>query len=110
MGIWQHFALLVMADIRVYVGIQWLQSGWGKVTNPAWMESGLALRTFWERAVSIPDTGKPLIVCDWYREFLILLLSSGQHTWFGKVASLGELSVGLVLGAFVGIAAFFGDS
>ncbi|HLC34466.1 MAG TPA: hypothetical protein VJJ70_05645, partial [Anaerolineales bacterium] len=40
---------------RVYMGYTWINSGWGKVTNPAWVQTGEALKGFWERAVLIPD-------------------------------------------------------
>ena len=51
-----------------------------------------------------------MIVFEWYRSFLQFLLNSGASTWFAKLVAYGELLIGiaLVLGAFVGIAAFFG--
>jgi thiosulfate dehydrogenase [quinone] large subunit len=96
--------------VRVYIGYQWLTSGFGKTSNPAWMDTGEALRTYWERAVAIPQQGRPLITYDWYRDFLNLLLNSGSHTWFSKLVVFGEIAIGiaLIVGAFVGIAAFFG--
>jgi thiosulfate dehydrogenase [quinone] large subunit len=38
------------------------------------------------------------------------LLDSGSYVWFAKLVAVGELLVGvaLIIGAFVGIAAFFG--
>jgi thiosulfate dehydrogenase (quinone) large subunit len=38
------------------------------------------------------------------------LVSAEAHTWFSKIIIFGELAValGLILGAFVGVAAFFG--
>jgi thiosulfate dehydrogenase [quinone] large subunit len=38
------------------------------------------------------------------------LLDSGSYAWFGKLVTYGELLVGiaLIVGAFTGIAAFFG--
>lgn len=96
--------------VRVYVGYSWLSSGWGKVGNPAWMDSGEALRGFWTNAVQIPPQGRPPITFDWYREFIASLLSGGHYAWFAKVIVFGELAIGtaLLLGAFVGLAAFFG--
>jgi thiosulfate dehydrogenase (quinone) large subunit len=96
---------------RIYVGYTWLNSGWGKVTNPAWMETGLALRGFWERAVQIPDPpARAAIAFDWYRAFIQALLEGGHYSWFGPLIAVGELLVGvaLILGAFTGIAAFMG--
>jgi thiosulfate dehydrogenase (quinone) large subunit len=96
---------------RIYVGYTWLTSGWGKVTDPAWMETGLALRGFWERAVAVPDApARPAIAFDWYRTFLQALLEGGHYSWFGSLIAVGELLVGvaLIVGAFTGIAAFMG--
>lgn len=97
--------------VRVLLGWQWLSSGWGKVQNPAWMDgSGEALRGFWERAVSIPEAGRPPITFDWYRDFIQSLLNAEAYTWFAPLIAIGEVFVGiaLIIGAFVGVAAFFG--
>ncbi len=97
--------------IRLYVGYSWLTSGWGKIGNPAWMQTGTALKGFWERAVAIPDApARPAIAFDWYRTFLQSLLASDAYVWFAKLIVFGEVLIGiaLILGAFVGIAAFFG--
>ncbi len=99
------------AILRVYLGYTWLTSGWGKATNPAWVETGEALKGFWARAVAIPAEGaRPVIAVDWYRGFIQALLDSGSYTWFAKLVAYGEIAIGiaLVIGAFVGIAAFFG--
>lgn len=99
------------AILRVYLGYTWLTSGWGKATNPAWVETGEALKGFWTRAVAIPAEGaRPVIAVDWYRGFIQALLDSGSYTWFAKLVAYGEIAIGiaLVIGAFVGIAAFFG--
>jgi len=96
--------------IRVYVGWTWLNSGWGKIQNPAWMDTGQAILGFWKSAVAVPPQGSPRITFDWFRNFLQLLIDTESHVWFGKLIAIGETSVGvaLILGAFVGIAAFFG--
>jgi thiosulfate dehydrogenase (quinone) large subunit len=96
--------------LRVWLGWQWLNSGWGKVSNPAWVQTGEALKGFWERAVLIPETGRPLVAFDWYRSFLQMLLDAQAYTWFAKLVTYGEILVGiaLIVGAFTGIAAFFG--
>jgi thiosulfate dehydrogenase [quinone] large subunit len=95
--------------VRVFLGLQWLPSGLDKLGNPAWM-SGEALKGFWTRAVAIPEGGRPPIAFDWYRGFIQFMLDNGWHTWFGTLVAVGEVVVGvcLILGAFVGIAAFFG--
>jgi len=96
---------------RLYIGYEWLTSGWGKFNNPAWAETGSALKGFWERAVAIPEApARPLIAFDWYRTFLQSLLDAQAYTWFAKLVVAGELMIGiaLILGVFTGIAAFFG--
>ncbi len=96
---------------RLYVGYSWLTSGIGKLSNPAWTQTGEALKGFWERAVAIPDApARPLIAFDWYRGFLQSMIDAGAYTWFSKVIYVGEILIGvaLILGLFTGIAAFFG--
>ncbi|NNJ09122.1 DoxX family membrane protein [Chloroflexales bacterium ZM16-3] len=96
--------------IRIYVGWQWVQASWHKVTDPAWVQTGAALKGFWMGAVAVPDTGKAAITYDWYRSFLQFLLDANAYTWFAKLIAYGELlvGIGLIVGALVGIAAFFG--
>lgn len=95
---------------RLYVGYSWVTSGWGKVGNPAWMQTGDALRGFWQNAVAIPPTGRPPISFSWYRDFINGLLAGGHYVWFAKLIVFAELAIGiaLILGAFTGLAAFFG--
>lgn len=97
--------------VRVYVGYQWLTSGWGKFSGGTW-SSGDALRGFWTNAVAIPDDGRPAIAFGWYRSFLQFMLDRGWYTWFADLVMWGEILVGvaLILGALTGIAAFFGGT
>jgi len=95
---------------RLWLGYQWLESGWGKFSNPKWMQTGEALKGFWAGAVKIPETGRSPITFDWYRAFIQMLLDAQAYTWFSKLVVAGELLIGvaLILGAFTGIAAFLG--
>jgi thiosulfate dehydrogenase [quinone] large subunit len=95
--------------IRLYVGWQWLNSGWGKLSGGTWA-SGEALRGFWSNAVALPEEGRPAIAYGWYRDFIAFMLDQGWYSWFADVVMWGELIIGLalILGAFVGLAAFFG--
>jgi thiosulfate dehydrogenase (quinone) large subunit len=102
---------LFWLPIRLFLGFAWLQSGWGKLTNPDWTENGEALRGFWERAVAVPDApARPPITYEWYRDFIQLLLDNGAESWFAWVVMIGELAIGvaLIIGLLTGIAAFFG--
>ncbi len=101
----------VWLPLRLWLGYQWLEAASHKITNPDWMGSGVAIRGFWERAVAVnPATGKDLVTYDWYQAFLNLLLVTNSEVWFGKLVAVGELAIGLglILGAFVGVTAFFG--
>jgi thiosulfate dehydrogenase [quinone] large subunit len=95
--------------LRLWLGYQWIESALPKINNPAWVSNGEALKGFWEKAVVIPEQGRPLIAFDWYRNFIQMLLDTQSYTWFAKLVAYGELAVGiaLILGAFTGIAAFF---
>jgi thiosulfate dehydrogenase [quinone] large subunit len=97
--------------LRIYLGYEWLSSGLGKLGNPGWTQTGEALAGFWQRAVQVPEApARPAIAFDWYRGFIQAMLDAQTYTWFSKLIVAGEILVGaaLILGAFVGIAAFFG--
>jgi thiosulfate dehydrogenase [quinone] large subunit len=96
--------------LRIWLGWQWISAAEHKLTDPAWYKTGEALQGFWAHAVAIPETGRPAIAFDWYRSFLQALLDAQAYTWFSKVVMAGELLIGiaLIIGAFTGIAAFFG--
>ena len=96
--------------LRVWLGYKWVDAALHKIDNPAWVQTGDALKGFWTGAVAIPESGRPAIAFDWYRGFLQMLLDAEAYTWFAKVVAYGELLVGiaLIIGAFTGIAAFFG--
>ena len=104
------FFALVWLPMRFFLGRDWLSHGAEKIVDPAWMNQGEALRGFWEQAVVIPETGRPPIAYDWFRQFLQYMLDNGWYTWFAKLIAWGEVLVGLglLVGALVGIAAFFG--
>jgi thiosulfate dehydrogenase [quinone] large subunit len=95
---------------RVWLGWQWIQAGQHKIVDPEWVQSGVALQSYWQRAVAIPAEGRAPITFDWYRSFLQALLDADAYTWFAPLVAYGEVLVGaaLVLGALTGIAAFAG--
>jgi thiosulfate dehydrogenase [quinone] large subunit len=101
---------VVWLVIRVLLGWGWVSAALDKLGNPAWMETGEALKGFWTSAVQVPATGRPPIAFDWYRNFIQGMLDSGAYVWFAKVVAIGEFVVGLalILGLFVGVAAFLG--
>jgi thiosulfate dehydrogenase [quinone] large subunit len=96
--------------LRVYLGYAWLTSGWGKINNPVW-STGEPLKGFWGSAVAIPENGRPSIAFGWYRDIIQFMLDNRWYEWFADVIMYGELlvGIGLILGAFTGIAAFAGS-
>lgn len=103
-------AVYAFLILRVWLGYKWIDASLHKIENPAWTKTGEAIKGFWMNSVAIPEQGRPAISFDWYRSFLQSLIDSEAHTWFGPLVAYGELLIGiaLVLGAFTGIAAFFG--
>lgn len=98
----------VWVIVRLYMAYTWIISGWGKFNNPAWVNTGDALKGYWVNALKIDP--KPVITFDWYRQFIQFMVDTQAWTWFAKIVVAGELLIGiaLLLGVFTGIAAFFG--
>jgi thiosulfate dehydrogenase [quinone] large subunit len=108
---------LFWLPIRLFLGFAWLDAGLhkllpeGKPMGAGWLDGGSALLAYWERAVTIPEApARPAITYDWYRGFLQFLIDNDAQVWFGYLIVLGEILVGLglLVGALVGFAAFFG--
>ena len=96
--------------VRIYAGLQWLEAGWSKVNNPAWVgeSAGTAIHGFFMGALA-KATGDHPAVQSWYACFL--RFADQHHIFFSYLIPFGELFVGLalILGIFTGIAAFFGS-
>jgi thiosulfate dehydrogenase [quinone] large subunit len=103
---------LFWLPIRLFVGFEWLEAGWHKFNDPAWVgaDAGTALLGFWQNAVKVPAQGRPPISYDWYRSFIQFLIDNGAQSWMSYVITFGEMAVGigLLIGMLTGIAAFFG--
>lgn len=96
--------------LRLFLAWEWLEAGWHKVTDPAWVQTGDALRAYWERAVALPaPPARPLITYPAYRAFIQFMLDNGWYTWFADVVAWGEVLIGLgfLFGGLIGFAAFF---
>ena len=95
--------------VRLFVGFEFLEAGVHKFIDPTWMDgSGEAILGFWWQSVATPEPpARPPITFDWYRNFLQLLIDTHTAPWFSQLIVYSELAVGLglILGAFVGIAA-----
>jgi len=103
---------LFWLPIRLFLGFTWIEASWHKLTGTGWItDGGSALAGYWTNAVKVdPTTAKGAISFEWYRGFIQTLLDAHAQTWFAWLIAFGELAVGigLVVGALVGIAAFFG--
>src|ERR671910_770535 len=96
--------------LRVYLGYLWLMAGIGKVMEGGWVGEGAggAVKGFAQGAMA-QTKGEHPQVTGWYASFLENVVVPNT-TLFSYLVILGETLVGiaLVLGAFTGIAAFFG--
>jgi thiosulfate dehydrogenase [quinone] large subunit len=97
--------------LRLYVGWEWLQAGWGKLHDPTWTGSkaGAAITGFVNHALTMAGGEHPNIQA-WYAWFLQHAVLAHPDLW-SYLVSWGEFLVGvaLILGIFTGIAAFFGS-
>ena len=98
--------------IRLYVGYEWLMAGWEKFTDPAgvWVgaKAGTAITGFAKGALA-KTGGEHPNVAGWYAAFLQNVVMPNATLW-GYLITFGEILVGLglIVGLFTGIAAFFG--
>ncbi|MGH2459858.1 MAG: DoxX family membrane protein [Chloroflexota bacterium] len=96
--------------IRLYAGYEWLVAGLEKLGSPVWTgsQAGTAIAGFAAGALK-KTAGNSPDVTGWYASFLQGVVLPNAAVW-GWLISLGEMAVGigLILGLFTGIAAFFG--
>ncbi|MEI8337665.1 MAG: TQO small subunit DoxD [bacterium] len=96
--------------VRLYVGYEWAMAGWEKVISPAWVgtNAGGAITGFLNNALT-KSIGLHPDVHGWYAVFLQNVILSNPALW-SNIIAWGELAVGiaLIVGAFSGVAAFFG--
>ncbi len=96
--------------LRLYVGYEWLAAGWEKLTSAAWTgaQAGTAIQGFFNGALAKTVSAHP-DVSGWYG-FFISNVAVHHPVALSYLVAYGEFAVGigLVLGTFTGIAAFFG--
>ncbi len=106
-----YFGVVWMA-LRFYIGFEWLAAGEHKIRDTGWVGSGESLARSWTRYTTVPEGGttSPAGKFGWYNDLLKYMLDHEWYSWFGAVIAWGEflIGLGLILGALVGIAAFFG--
>ncbi len=118
--------------LRLYLGLQWLQAGWHKVSpfgdeSIGWVRDGTVtvvqngqqrevfynagdrLLGFWKAAVGAGGQ-PPRISFEWYRDFIQFMIDHRWNGWFTYLIAYSEFLIGiaLIVGAFTGIAAFGG--
>ena len=101
--------------IRLYVGFSWLDAGLHKIIDTGaktnYIIDGAGIYAFWQRIAAIPaPPARPVITYDWYNGYIQFMISNHWEGIFGKLIAFGEAAVGLglIFGAFVGIAAVGG--
>jgi thiosulfate dehydrogenase (quinone) large subunit len=102
---------LFWLPVRIFLGFEWLEAGWHKLTGGGWIDGGTSLLGYWQNAAKIPEApAHPAITFEWYRSFLQTLIDIHAQPWFAWLITFGEIAVGigLRLGVLTGIAAFFG--
>ncbi len=97
--------------LRVYVGYEWLSAGLEKLQSAAWVgaKAGAGITGFVNGALQ-KTTGANPAVQPFYATFLKNVVLPNAAVW-GYIITFGELlvGIGLILGIFTGIAAFFGS-
>lgn len=100
----------VWTVLRIWLGWSWFTSGWGKVTNPAWVgeNAGTAITGYLQGALARSGGDAPS-VAGWYA-WMIENMFLPNATLFSYMVAFGEVLVGaaLILGLLVGLSAFFG--
>ena len=95
---------------RVYLGWQWLTSGWGKVQNPAWVgeNAGQAVGGYLRGAIARSQGDSPTVSV-WYA-WLVEHIFLPVAPLFSYMVAFGEVIIGiaLIVGLLTGLAAFFG--
>jgi len=110
---------LVWLVARVYLGYQWLHAGWEKVTgtesgwhwtmtSQSWLTNPAGLKGFAAFALTQTEGPHAAVNYGWYAAVLRWIERSGG--WLAPVIAITETLIGvaLIVGAFVGIAAFIG--
>jgi thiosulfate dehydrogenase [quinone] large subunit len=98
--------------VRVYVGWSWLSEGIAKAQDPTWSgASAGSFLTMWVTKALAKTQGAHPDVTGWYGWFLSTFVLPHAAFWSYAV-TFGEIAVGigLILGLFTGIAAFFGTT
>jgi thiosulfate dehydrogenase (quinone) large subunit len=104
-----RFAIIWLI-IRLYTGYMWLEAGYAKLTSAAWTgdKAGSSIAAFAAGALK-KTAGDHPDVAGWYAGFLQNFVIPNAAIWSYAI-TYGEIlvGIGLIVGAFTGVAAFFG--
>ena len=98
--------------VRLWVGYQWINAGYHKVTDPngVWVgaKAGAGLTGFVNGALKLASGEHPSVQ-GWYADFLKSVVLPNA-TMFSYMVAFGEclVGIGLIVGGLTGVAAFFG--
>ncbi len=96
--------------VRLYLGYEWISAGLDKVGTSSWTgaQAGTALSGFVETGIKSASGAHPAVQ-SWYASFLQDVVLPHASA-FSYLVAFGEtlVGLGLIVGAFTGIAAFFG--
>ncbi len=54
-----QFAMMWLI-VRVWLGYNWIEATLShKIGNPAWVQTGAAIKGFWQHAIAVPPNGRP---------------------------------------------------
>lgn len=94
---------------RLWLGWVWLDAGWEKITDSAWVGSGApaAIDGFFQGALEQTSGARPA-VSSWYA-WLIEQAWLPADTFFSYLVAIGEFAIGiaLIVGVFTMLSAFF---
>ena len=92
---------IVWTALRIWLGYQWISSGWKKVTGPGWVGStaGVGIKGFLNGAIAKTGGAHPAVQ-GWYGSF-VKNVALPNAIVFSYMIAFGELLVGisLILGA-----------
>lgn len=87
----------VLGLLRIWIGVQWLQAGWEKITSPAWVgsQAGGAVAGFLKGSLAQTAGAHPSVL-GWYASF-IKGVALPNAALFSHLVAISEVVAGLLL-------------
>lgn len=102
-------ACTVWLLVRLYLGWQWVDAAWGKITGDGWLNNGgAALKGYTQSAIDSASNDHAPVAYDWWVD--VLQFISDNASWMAKIIPFVELTVGILMlvGLFTGVVAVIG--